>query len=45
MAASIAILNADIRAMDGRDARFQALAIGDGRILAVGSNDKVRGAV
>ena len=36
------VLNADIRTMDAARPRAEALAVRDGRILALGSNEDMR---
>src|SRR5207245_11784785 len=40
---ALILYNANIITVDGRNRRAQAVAIADGRLLAVGSNDEVRG--
>ncbi len=43
VAADLVLLNANVLTIDAARPRAQAVAIGGGRILAVGSNDDVRG--
>ncbi|MCA1647097.1 MAG: hypothetical protein LC797_17085 [Chloroflexi bacterium] len=43
VAADLVLLNANVLTMDPSRPRAQAVAIGGGRLLAVGSNDDVRG--
>lgn len=40
--ASLVILNANIRTMDVKQPRAEALAAADGRIIAIGGNDEIR---
>jgi len=45
VAADLIVLNANVLTMDPSRSRAEAVAIGGGRVLAVGSNDDVRGLV